>query len=352
MLAPVVHILPLTTIQRDRLLPVPGFVRVRSDQKVNILDVIAEANYGGEHLLIDVARELGISSAAAQDLIQVKTGDFMNKGTVIASGGANIFHKTVRASREGRVILAGGGQVLMQGGDGIYPLRAGLPGIIKRIIPERGAEILFSGALVQGIWGNGRMNTGVMHPLLTAPGDSLTLNQLDISLRGSILLSGHCDDPAVLQTAQELPIRGIILGSMSPALIPPAMKVPYPIILVDGFGKLPLDAAAFKLLLTNARREISLNAEQLDLQTGIRPEILIPLPVTQPQSFPHEMDAFEPEQPVRMRRNPHAGEIGILLALRPGLTLMPSGLRVAAADVRLDNGEQITVPLANLEVLE
>ena len=45
-------------------------------------------------------------------LIQVKNGDYLNKGTVIASGGTNIFHKTIRASREGRVILAGGGQVL------------------------------------------------------------------------------------------------------------------------------------------------------------------------------------------------------------------------------------------------
>jgi hypothetical protein len=234
----------------------------------------------------------------------------------------------------------------------LFPLRAGLPGIIKNIIPDKGVGIFFSGALVQGIWGNGKMNMGVMHPLLSSPGDILTTGIFDVSLRGSILLSGHCDDPAVLKSAQDLPVRGIILGSMSPVLIPLAMQVPYPIILVDGFGRMPLNAAAFKLLITNARREISINATPMDLQTGARPEIYIPLPVTQPQVFPHEMDTFEPQQPVRLRREPHAGSIGILMTLRPGLTLLPSGLRVAAADVRLDNGDQVTVPLANLEVLE
>jgi hypothetical protein len=240
----------------------------------------------------------------------------------------------------------------MQAGEGIFPLRAELPGIIKHVIPDKGVGILFSGALVQGIWGNGRMNMGVMHPLLSSPGDILTTGQFDVSLRGSILLAGHCADPAVLKSAQDLPVRGIVLGSMSPILIPLALQVPYPIILVEGFGKIPLNGAAFKLLITNARREISLNAAPLDLYKGVRPEIFIPLPVTQTQVYPHEMDTFEPQQPVRLRREPHMGSIGILTALRPGLTVLPSGLRVAAADVRLDNGELVTVPLANLELLE
>ena len=350
MLAPVAHILPLTTVRRERMLPVPGRVTVRMEQKVNPLDVVAEANFGGEHLLIDAGHALGIRAQEAQRLIQVKAGDMLSQGDVLARR-TGLGLQTVHAPASGRVILVGAGKILMEVGAAAFELRAGMPGMVTRQIPDRGVEIKFNGALIQGVWGNGEINIGLLLPMLTSPQEALVATRLDVSLRGTVLLAGTCNDPAVLQTAGELPVRGLILGSMSPALIPLASQVHYPIIVVDGFGQRPLNEIAYKLLTTSAKRETTLNAEPFDRQAGTRPEIFIPLPVTQEPPTPNEMEKFAPDQAVRLTREPHAGMVGTLVSLPPGLVAVASGLRVAAAEVRLDSGEQFLVPLANLEVL-
>jgi hypothetical protein len=320
------------------------------DQKVNPLDVVAETKFGAEHLLIDVARALGLRPEMAQSLIQIKAGDTISQGDVIARR-PGLGLQTVHTPVNGRVILCGAGRVLLEIGDTSFDLRAGMPGVVTRLISERGVEIKFNGAVVQGVWGNGQMNVGLMLPVLTAPEDPLTSKHMDVSLRGSIIMAGICNDPAALLAASDLPVRGIILGSMSPALIPLALQAQYPIIIVDGFIQRPMNGTAYKLLTTNAKRETTLNAEPFDRQTGLRPEIFIPLPVTQEPPAPREMETFAPDQMVRLTREPHVGTVGKVISLRSGLTILSNGMRVAAADVRLDSGEQVLIPLANLEVL-
>ena len=74
MLAPVRHILPLTTILRERVLPINGKVSARLNQKVSAVDVVAEVSWACEHVLLDVGRALNLSPDAADKLINVKLG--------------------------------------------------------------------------------------------------------------------------------------------------------------------------------------------------------------------------------------------------------------------------------------
>jgi hypothetical protein len=350
MLAPVTHLLPLTTVQRERLLPSPGQVFAHLDQKISPMDVVAEAHVGGQHLLLDVARLLRVPPEKADRLIKCKAGDQVAKNQVIAQS-RDLIPQTIRAAQDGKVLLVGGGKVLLEVGETALELLARVPGMVTRVVQDRGIEITFSGALVQGVWGNGQVDSGMILPLLNSADDALTAKQMDVSQRGAVILAGACSDPAALQTAGELPVRGIILGSLSPALLAQASQMHYPIVVVDGFDQRPLNSVAFKLLTSHAKREVTVNGEIPDRYSGVRPEIYIPLPVGEEPPRLREVETFAPNQPVRLLRAPHPGAIGILINLKPGLITMPSGLRMQAAEVKLDTGELVIVPLANLEVL-
>jgi len=349
MLAPVVQISSITKIRRHRELPVPGKVIVRQGQKVEALDIIAETVLSPEHIMLDIARSLNVSIEKADTLIQRAAGETINKDDLIA-GPVGFTKRVVRAPRSGRIVVAGDGLVLLQVDSTPFEIHAGIPGTVTNLIPERGAVVEAAGALIQGIWGNGQIEFGLMQSKLEAPDDQFTTDHLDVSLRGSIILGGYCSDPKVFQKASDIPLRGLILTRMDSALIPFAQKSRIPILVIEGFGYHPLSAIGYNVLTTNDGREISLNAEPLDHYKGIRPEIFIPLDVSsEPEDVSLAVEDFAPGHKVRIVRAPHTGKTGTIETLSHEPIHFPSGLSALGAGIILSNNERATVPLANLE---
>lgn len=350
MLAPVHHILGLTSIIRERLLPISGNVIARIQQKVSAGEVVAETRWAREHILLDVSRTLGVSPAAADKLIKCEVDDRLAASAEIAVG-KGLFPRSVRVPREARVAAVGGGQVLLEVGESKIELRAGLPGTVIQVINGRGVVIQASGGLVQGVWGNGRIDSGLMVNLMQSPDTVLTPDHVDVSLRGSVILGGRIEHAETLQALAELATRGVIVSSIAPGLLAKAREMRFPIVATDGIGSLPMNSAAYKLLSTNAKREVALNAEAFDRYAGSRPEIFIPLPTSSNPPAPNDTETFAPGIQVRMRRAPSMGMIGSIVSIKPGLTTLPSGLRAQAAEVKLENNETLIVPLVNMEVV-
>jgi hypothetical protein len=349
MLAPVKYILPMTLIRRRRVMPYPGKILVRAGQKVGATDTLAESNLNPEYLLLDVGRGLGMRPEAVERYLQCQVGDQLAEKDIIA-GPVGLTRRIVRSPRAGKVVIISDGQVLLEITGQPYQLKAGLPGEVVELVTERGAVIESAGALVQGVWGNGRTETGLLVILARSPEHEIKASDLDVSARGAIVLAGHLQDAEILKNAEEILLRGLVLGSMEARLIPAAAKASFPIIVLEGFGRLPIGAASHKLMVSYERRDVTLNAEPWNQFTGIKPEVFFPAAVPESVTPPPEFIPLGVGQPVRILRAPKAGETGKIVELK-GMTTFSGGLRTRAARVLLENGESVIIPLANLEVL-
>lgn len=349
MLIPVSHILPLTTIQRRRFLPIAGKVLVRAGQEVTADEVIATTDAFASHISLDLERGLGVPRSKITQHLKRKVGDQVSEGAVIASR-SGIFGRTVRAPRAGKLVAVGGGQVLLQVSQKPYELKAGIPGTVIQVEADYGAIIQTSGAWVQGVWGNGKISTGSLAVAVEQPDQAITTKDLDPSLRGQILLAGYCVDPKVFEELLTFKMRGLILGSMATRLIPMATKMPYPVMVLDGFGAMGINMAAFRLLSTNVERDASLNAAVYDHRTGQRPEVIIALKGQGAPPVPMDLQTVSVGQQVHILRAPYHGKVGTIERLL-GVVRMPNGLRAEAAEVILSDEDSALVPLANLEIL-
>jgi hypothetical protein len=341
--------LPMTVIRRRRVMPVSGKVLVRAGQKVGATDTIAESNLYPEYLLLDISRGLGMAPAKSDGYLRCQAGDQLAEQDIIA-GPVGLARRVVRSPRAGKVVIAGDGQVLLEISGKPHQIKAGLPGEVVELVAERGAVIESAGALIQGVWGNGRVDAGQFSVLATEPDHDIKPSELDVSARGSVVLAGHCSAPEIFKVIGELPLRGLILGSLEARLVPVAAKSPVPIIVLEGFGRHPIQAATHKLLVSQVRRDVALNAEAWNFFTGARPEVFFPAVVPGAVIPAPDFVPLEPGRGVRIVRPPYSGETGTVVEIK-GIAAFPGGLRARATLVRLENGENAIVPLANLEVL-
>jgi hypothetical protein len=327
-----------------------GRIIARRGQQVSPSEVVAEAVIRPEHLLLDIGRGLGLPSKDADHYIQCRAGDEVGEGDVLA-GPVGIGRRVVRAPRAGTVVVAGDGQVLLELEGEFTELKAGYSGVITDIIGDRGVVIKSIGSLIQGVWGNGKVNFGLLNILARAPDDVVTSDLMDVSFRGSVIMACICEDEKVLHTAEDLPVRGMILASMDSALLSVALSVSYPILLIEGFGKLPMNKEAYKILSSSAMREVAVNAEPWNRIGNTRPEAVVSVPEGTFAEEPTEMAAFAIGQTVRVVSAPHKGRVGTLTYLKQGFSVLPSGVQAQVADVRLSGEESVEIPLANLEII-
>jgi hypothetical protein len=257
----------------------------------------------------------------------------------------------IRAPFPGQIRIAGEGKVLYEVNTPDHELQAGLEGTVTNIIPDRGAIIETQGAFIQGVWGNGKIAYGVIQSVSNDLLQELVVEQLNISFRGTIITAGFCKDPEVLQTAASLPIKGLILGSMTADLIPRANSMDYPIMVIDGFGDRPMNKAAENVLAANKDKNVALNTQMFDPFNGVFPEVVISHSGKSDSSLPTEAETLRPGKRVIIINGTEKNQVGTIETIHLNKKKLSNDIETYVAVVELANDRRASIPLTNLEIL-
>jgi hypothetical protein len=346
------RITPLTTIRRERMLPVRGEVLVHPGEAVGPADVVARCHLPGEIRVVDIARCLGVRAETATKLIRKATGDPVKAEDTLAAPGGILgrLRRPCRSPVDGYVIAVRNGLVLIEEEPAAFALSAHLKGQVASVMPEWGVVIATVGVLIQGMWGSGGEAEGILKVVVDNPQRPLRAHAIDVSCQGTLVVGGRLLEEKALEQAIEAKVRGIIAGSVNAELRPRLQNLPFPVLITEGFGTLPMSEPVFSLLEANVGREAMLSAHTQSRWGAKRPEVIVPLraeeqsPAEEPGLLPLEEGAQ-----VRVLRLPYFGAIGTISHLPHLPQKVESGARLPIAEVDLGEEKPVPIPLTNLE---
>ncbi len=343
----------LMRIRREVRIPenAIGSFNVVVGQSVDIRTRIGRALVPGRCVIINAAHALGLRDPnALANLLLVEPNQPVSRQTPIA-GRDPKRGRRVFAPNDGLIVGIDQGSIIFQQQPELIDLEAGVRGTVT-LVTDRKVCVEAVGSLITGLWGNGR---SVIATLRMEPADgidSLPLDTLDPSFRGEIVISTRPLTPLSLQVMTARGFAGIIAPSMPAKLLPLAEASSKAIMLTEGFGQARMNAAALDLLREMDGSLATLNASKPTRASLLRPELVVNRSADQNLPAPNPYEPLRANTRVRITREPHQGEVALVQELIKLPQLFASGLRAPAVRLLLlHTNEQVTVPIANLEVI-
>lgn len=359
-----------TTLHCRRLLPISGKVHVNVGDAVQAQDVVAEASIPGDIFPLNLASLMGVSAGDLSGCMLKNIGERIEVGDELArSKGIFGFFKKSHFSNSAGVLESVSkitGQIILRGEPVPVQVRAYVPGTIIEVKPEQGVVIEASVTFIQGIFGIGGEQYGKIHLACKKADQPLTEELIKPEMRGGIIVGGarmthQAVEKAISVGASAVVSGGIddqdlknILGYDLGVAITGTEKIGTTVIITEGFGDIAMAHRTFELFRSRVGSEASVNGAT-QIRAGVmRPEIVIP---TTGDSSGDVFDDgavegfLEPGTSVRIIRDPYFGMIGDVASLPPEPTVLGSGSKARVLEVKMEDGQQLIVPRANVEII-
>lgn len=321
--------------------------------------------------VVPVAKQLDVWPSTLRIYMRYREGDEVVQGAALADspgiGGFDYSYAPISGiiekidTRTGHVTIVRPARPAM--------VEAYLSGEVEQIIPEMGAVVSCEAAYIQGVFGVGFESHGYLRVVNANDDGRVTSADLSGQLRGQVLVLKGYASLEVVQKAAAGGAAGLVAGGMDHmdlvkyvgseigVGITGQEDVPMSIVLTEGFGEMPMAKWTFELLCEHQGALASLNGSTQVRAGVIRPEVVIPLGPLPEGEVPEEAatpqpppSRPEPGRLARLLRKPYFGLWGEIVEVPDAPQQLETEVTVLVARLRLEDGRDVTVPLANLEL--
>jgi len=356
-------------VRRTRRLPIKGEVLVGIGDSVDPSTPIARALLPGNLQTLRIADPLGVEPKDAQAFMVVKVGDHVEKGDLVATGKKlfGIFKAPVANSEHTGTLESFSeitGNALIREPSIPIDMNAYIKGKVAEILPEEGAIIETRCAMVQGIFGVGGERQGVLRQAVASADEVIDEKHILDTDAGKILVGGAGMTAAAIKRASDVGAAGIIAGGLKDSdlieflgydigvAITGSEKINLTLMVTEGFGFLPMAARTFELLASLEGHDCSINGATQIRAGVIRPELIVPEPRTTGEASQEaKVLSLNIGTQIRVIREPYFGLLASVTDLPPELVTLDSGTHVRVLRAKLNSGEEVTVPRANVEII-
>ena len=361
------------TIQKERRLPLEGEVLVEIGATVEAEHIVAKADLPGNVQLLNVANLLSVPPEEIAEYMLKSVGEAVSEDEIIATtkGLFGLFKSQARSPIDGTIEAVSDvtGQVILREPPIPVEVKAYTNGTVTETVPNEGVTVETYGTYIQGIFGVGGETVGNLVVISQSSGDELAAEQILPEHQDNILVGGSLVTTEAIQKAIQQGVKGIIAGGIDDAdlrkllgyelgvAITGSEEIGITLVITEGFGEIAMAEQTFALLKAREGMKTSINGATQIRAGVVRPEIVIPLVSDAAETVEEEQDGsiegiLEVGSSVRIIREPHFGKLGRVTELPVELQNLETEAQVRVLRVKLENGEQTTLPRANVEAIE
>jgi hypothetical protein len=355
-------------VDKLRRLPILGQVIPKVGDRVEYDEIVARTEISGDPEIVKVGMILGVDPDDVPRYMTKKPGDEVDDGELIASYTAffGLMKKRVESPVKGTVesISEVTGQVILRGSPIPVEVDAYIPGTVVEVVPREGAVIETNAAFIQGIFGIGGETHGDVHMVVKSNHEVLEADMITPDHKGKILIGGNLVTLDALRKAVEVGVSAVVCGGIRHqdlttfigeeigVAITGQEEVGLTLIITEGFGRMTMSQRTFDLLREFEGYSAAVNGTTQIRAGVLRPEIIIPHDLKLREEAEELAQGMVPGTPIRIIRQPYFGAIGKVHSLPVELQELESESMVRVVKIELDDGSVVTVPRANVEIIE